>query len=129
MEEKTTQPPLFVDGHLNAGRARPANLHPKPGDDRTVVDRYFPDAPEPSSRPDDVREEVWSRLLAYRDAKSYVFWGLSMISRVFYAAAVMSSASIPPHDPASGHLRYCEYRNLCPWCADGVITVMGREQD
>ena len=129
VEEKTTQPPLFVDGHLNAGRARPANLKPKPGDDRTVVDRYFPDAPEPSSRPDDVREEVWSRLLAYRDAKSYVFWGLSMISRVFYAAAVMSSASIPPHDPASGHLRYCEYRNLCSWCADGVITVMGREQD
>ncbi|WP_314688542.1 PD-(D/E)XK nuclease family protein [uncultured Bifidobacterium sp.] len=120
--ENAAQPPIFDGDHLNAGLYRPRS-HARD------LWTLFPDFPVLGDRPDAVSAGAWSRLLRERDEGRLTFWALSMIARVFYAAAVTTTDLVPPHPVVDGaHRRYCRYAGVCPRCSEGIETVMGRER-
>ncbi|MCI1833102.1 MAG: PD-(D/E)XK nuclease family protein [Bifidobacterium sp.] len=107
------QPPLMVDGHLN---------------DSVFTARYhyssmaaLLDAPVlPEDAPEGVDPHAWGQFLALRGTQAV--WALTMISRVFYAAAASRSAHLIAH-PQPSHLRYCRMTAACPACAGHSDTV------
>lgn len=120
--ENAAQPPIFDGSHINAGLYHPRS-HAK------GLWTLFPDSPALGDRPDSVSAGAWSRLLRERDEGRLTFWALSMIARVFYAAAVTTTDLVPPHPVVDGrHRRYCRYAGVCPRCSEGIETVMGRER-
>ena len=73
--------------------------------------------------PDGVDGEVWAMLAksAHGESKLLV-WSLTMIARVFYAAAASLASTIDAH-PTPEHLRYCHDKPICPACAEKMQTV------
>ncbi|WP_300765666.1 PD-(D/E)XK nuclease family protein [uncultured Bifidobacterium sp.] len=126
-EEWAAQPPLFDGDHINVRTAR--NISTKKNPDKTVLDDFFADPPKLDVRPPAVGEQAWNRVLSDRDSRSYGFWSLCMIARVFYAASIMDASRIPRRQPSKQHIAYCRHRTLCPWCSDEIVTVMGREEE
>ncbi|PLS27384.1 PD-(D/E)XK nuclease superfamily [Bifidobacterium anseris] len=73
--------------------------------------------------PDGVDEEVWAMLAASARAESKLLvWSLTMIARVFYAAAASLASTIDAH-PTPEHLKYCHDKPICPACAEKMQTV------
>jgi integrase/recombinase XerC len=54
-------------------------------------------------------------------------WSLSMIARVFYAAAASRSTHIQAR-PKPDHLQYCRMKAACPACAGEINTVFETRQ-
>lgn len=69
--------------------------------------------------PGNISEKVWKAFLSLPTCAK---WSLAMISRVFYAAAIIKSHKITAK-PTPQHMRYCRNRNVCPACAGQVDTV------
>ncbi|RSX47185.1 PD-(D/E)XK nuclease family protein [Bifidobacterium castoris] len=73
--------------------------------------------------PDGVDEEVWGMLAASaRGESKLLVWSLTMIARVFYAAAASLASTIDAH-PTPEHVRYCHDKPICPACAEKMQTV------
>ncbi|MBT1164291.1 PD-(D/E)XK nuclease family protein [Bifidobacterium felsineum] len=117
--EGTFQPPLFTEGSLNAEPFTQRTGYPS-------LDK-FRDVPAPSAqqRPRNVSEEAWQQFLSL--AGTQTMWSLTMISRVFYAAAASRSATLDAH-PQSTHIEHCRMKNVCPACAGQVDTVFETRQ-
>ena len=86
--EGAFQPPLFTDGSLNAEPFTPRYWYKDPN-------RFF-DIPaiDPATPPEGVSAEAWAQFAAL--AGTQTLWSLTMIARVFYAAAASRSAIIEP---------------------------------
>ncbi|WP_125967743.1 PD-(D/E)XK nuclease family protein [Bifidobacterium samirii] len=112
------QPPLFVDGHLNDTAYRPRFHYPKP---EALLD--VPDLP--AQAPQGVGEDTWRGLLELRGTQAV--WALTMVSRVFYAAAACRSTRFAAR-PQPYHVRKCRRKDVCPACAGQVDTVFETRQ-
>ncbi|KAB7787345.1 PD-(D/E)XK nuclease family protein [Bifidobacterium cebidarum] len=117
--EGTFQPPLFTGGSLNAEPFAQRTGFPS-------LDK-FRDVPTPSAeqRPLGVSEGTWQQFLSL--ASTQAMWSLTMISRVFYAAAASRSTKLDAH-PQSAHIEHCRMKNVCPACAGQVDTVFETRQ-
>ena len=112
------QPPLFIDGHLNDTAYMPRFHYPKP---ETLLD-----VPDLSGQaPQGVGEDTWRELLALRGTQAV--WALTMVARVFYAAAACRSTRFTAR-PQSYHVRSCRRKDVCPACAGQVDTVFETRQ-
>ena len=112
------QPPLFTDGSLNAEPFTPRSHYPDPG--------KLMDVPALGGEaPEDMDPQVWERFTALNGTQT--LWSLTMIARVFYAAAASRSERLTAH-PSEQHLAYCRMRTICPACAGGVDTVFETRQ-
>lgn len=69
--------------------------------------------------PDGVSEQAWQSFRCLSDTAK---WSLTMIARVFYAAACARSKLIVAH-PTSEHLKYCRAKQVCPACAGSIETI------
>lgn len=69
--------------------------------------------------PNNVSDQAWQ---SFRCLSETAKWSLTMISRVFYAAAAVRSKQIIAH-PTSQHLKYCRAKQVCPACAGRIDTV------
>lgn len=69
--------------------------------------------------PTNVSDQAWQ---SFRCLSETAKWSLTMISRVFYAAAAVRSKQIIAH-PTSQHLKYCRAKQVCPACAGRIDTV------
>lgn len=89
--EGAFQPPLFTDGSLNAEPFTPRYWYKDPN-------RFF-DIPaiDPATPPEGVSAEAWAQFAAL--AGTQTLWSLTMIARVFYAAAASRSAIIEAPRP------------------------------
>ncbi|WP_241519669.1 PD-(D/E)XK nuclease family protein [Bifidobacterium callitrichidarum] len=117
--EGVFQPPLFRSGALNEEPFTP-RFHYKSPD--TFYDVPWPDAATP---PEDVSREDWERFTNL--AGTQAMWALTMIARVFYAAAASRSEAIAAH-PQPTHVAFCRMKHICPACAGQVDTVFETRQ-
>ncbi|WP_238548404.1 PD-(D/E)XK nuclease family protein [Bifidobacterium biavatii] len=116
--ESLYQPALFAAGRLN---------------DTTYTPRYFykdmaklADVPElPLDPPSGVSARVWERFLSLRGTQA--IWALTMIARVFYAAAASRSERLIVH-PQAAHVRFCRLKSACPACAGRIDTIFETRQ-
>ena len=111
--ESLYQPALFVDGHLNDTAYVPRYHYQKA---ETLLD--VPALPEQA--PPGVDGAVWRGLLALRGTQAV--WALTMIARVFYAAAACRSGRFVAR-PQPYHVGRCRRKDVCPACAGQVDTV------
>ncbi|WP_334212621.1 UvrD-helicase domain-containing protein, partial [Bifidobacterium pseudocatenulatum] len=114
--EGAFQPPLFTDGSLNAEPFTPRYWYKDPN-------RFF-DIPaiDPATPPEGVSAEAWAQFAAL--AGTQTLWSLTMIARVFYAAAASRSAIIEAH-PQDTHIGFCRMKNVCPPVDADVLVVAG----
>lgn len=116
--ESLYQPPLFAGGSLNDGAFAARYYYKDPA--------KLTDIPELDERPPrGVRESVWRRFLELRGTQAV--WALTMISRVFYAAAASRSRRLIAH-PQPSHVEACRLKESCPACAGQVDTVFETRQ-
>lgn len=117
--EGAFQPPLFTDGSLNAEPFTPRYWYKDPN-------RFF-DIPaiDPATPPEGVSAEAWAQFAAL--AGTQTLWSLTMIARVFYAAAASRSAIIEAH-PQDTHIGFCRMKNVCPACAGQIDTIFETRQ-
>ncbi|WP_044087373.1 PD-(D/E)XK nuclease family protein [Bifidobacterium bombi] len=109
--EAKFQPPLFVSGHLNDTAFLARRGYPQPG-------RLY-DVPNlPEEAPSGVSQNAWRGFVGLRGTQ--VVWSLTMISRVFYAAAASRSRRFTAYQQ---HDHYCTMPTVCPVCAGQVDTV------
>ena len=117
------QEPLFDGEALNAGavhkRADPAGTYAV-----SSLQVLFPDIKSfDDLKTPDVDEAVWDMLAARAHGDSgTLIWSLTMIARVFYAAAASMASTIDAH-PTADHLRFCGDKPICPACAEKLQTV------
>ncbi|MBM6706721.1 PD-(D/E)XK nuclease family protein [Bifidobacterium pullorum subsp. saeculare] len=116
--ESAFQPALFEGGALNdttyIGRSHygeATSLLDVPG---------LPDLP-----PAGVRGRTWERFLSLRGTQAV--WALTMIARVFYAAAASRSARLVAH-PTAQHRAHCRMATVCPACSGKIDTVIETRQ-
>lgn len=112
-DETLFQPPLFHAGTLNATgftrRSHYAEL------------QKLADLPDPPTEaPEGVSAQAWQQLLSLRGTQAV--WALTMISRIFYAAAASRSKTLVAR-PQSSHVQFCRMKTVCPACAGEVDTV------
>ena len=88
--------------------------------------RFF-DIPaiDPATPPEGVSAEAWAQFAAL--AGTQTLWSLTMIARVFYAAAASRSAIIEAH-PQDTHIGFCRMKNVCPACAGQIDTIFETRQ-
>lgn len=117
--EGAFQPPLFTDGSLNAEPFAERHGYRKP-------DKFY-DMPVPTldHKPQHVSEDAWQQFVSF--AGTQTMWSLTMISRVFYAAAASRSAKLDAH-PQPTHVEHCRMKHVCPACAGQVDTVFETRQ-
>lgn len=116
-QEGLYQPALFHDGSLNTTTFVPRT--------RSSFDSLS-DVPNlPELPPRGVSGATWSRFLTLRGTQA--IWSLTMISRVFYAAAASRSARLEAH-PTSDHMGFCRMKSSCPACAKAINTVFETRQ-
>lgn len=113
------QPPLFTDGSLNAEpfTARYHYASPSSWYDMPILCA--------EQRPEPVGEAAWEQCMSLNGTQT--IWSLTMIARVFYAAAASRSIRLDAH-PQSEHVRFCRMGNVCPACAQQVDTVFETRQ-
>ena len=107
--EGAFQPPLFTDGSLNAEPFTPRYWYK---DSQPFL--FDIPAMDPATPPEGVSAEAWAQFAAL--AGTQTLWSLTMIARVFYAAAASRSAIIEAH-PQDTHIGFCRMKNVCPACA------------
>ena len=120
--ESLFQPPLFTDGALNT-QAFTARFHYKNPD--SLFDMPVPDA---NNVPEGVSAQAWQQFAAL--AGTQTLWSLTMIARVFYAAAASRSATLTAH-PTAVHVKSCAKRQIsqvCPACGGQIDTVFETRQ-
>lgn len=88
--------------------------------------RFF-DIPaiDPATPPEGVSAEAWAQFAAL--AGTQTLWSLTMIARVFYAAAASRSAIIEAH-PARHPYRILPYEERRPACAGQIDTIFETRQ-
>ena len=99
-QEGMYQPALFADGSLNTSSFMPRNRY-------KTLDKLS-DAPDLIEEPPTgVSAAAWRQFLGMRGTQAV--WSLSMIARVFYAAAASRSTHIQAR-PKPDHLQYCRMK-------------------
>ncbi|WP_241218810.1 PD-(D/E)XK nuclease family protein [Bifidobacterium dolichotidis] len=113
--ENVAQPALFVNGALNADAYRQRPYFKE-------ISKLF-NIELPEEAPAGVDEHAWQQLLELRGTNA--IWSLTMIARVFYAAAASVSTTLTAH-PTAGHMNHCQNdvkHTICPACGQGTDTV------
>ncbi|MCH9275291.1 PD-(D/E)XK nuclease family protein [Bifidobacterium amazonense] len=117
-QESLYQPALFHDGRLNDTPFTPRYFYKDPA--------KLADVPElPADPPQGVDARTWERFLALRGTQAV--WALTMIARVFYAAAASRSEHLTVH-PQAAHMRFCRMKAACPACAGRIDTIFETRQ-
>lgn len=114
--ESHMQQPLFASGNLNTGAFVPRYYVKK-------LDKDFQDGLDEMLPPMEVSDEHWSEFVGLRNTMAV--WSLTMIARVFYAAAASRANEITAR-PTSEHMKYCRNTAVCPACAGEQNTVFER---
>ena len=114
--ESHMQQALFANGSLNTGAFVPRYYIKK-------LDKDFQDGLDEMLPPMEVSDEHWSEFVGLRDTMAV--WSLTMIARVFYAAAASMANEITAR-PTSEHMKYCRNIAVCPACAGEQNTVFER---
>lgn len=115
--ESHMQQSLFANGSLNMGAFVPRYSVKK-------LDKDFQDGLDEMLPPLEVSDEHWSEFVGLRDTMAV--WSLTMIARVFYAAAASRASEITAR-PTSEHMKYCRNTAVCPACAGEQNTVFERK--
>lgn len=114
--ESHMQQALFANGSLNTGAFVPRYYIKK-------RDKDFQDGLDEMLPPMEVSDEHWSEFVGLRNTMAV--WSLTMIARVFYAAAASRANEITAR-PTSEHMKYCRNTAVCPACAGEQNTVFER---
>lgn len=114
--ESHMQQALFASGSLNTGAFVPRYYVKQ-------LDKDFQDGLDEMLPPMEVSDEHWSEFIGLRDTMAV--WSLTMIARVFYAAAASRANEITAR-PTSEHMKYCRNTAVCPACAGEQNTVFER---
>ena len=114
--ESHMQQSLFARGSLNTGAFVPRYYVKK-------LDKDFQDGLDEMLPPMEVSDEHWSEFVGLRNTMAV--WSLTMIARVFYAAAASRANEITAR-PTSEHMKYCRNTAVCPACAGEQNTVFER---
>lgn len=114
--ESHMQQALFANGSLNTGAFVPRYYIKK-------LDKDFQDGLDEMLPPMEVSDEHWSEFAGLRNTMAV--WSLTMIARVFYAAAASRANEITAR-PTSEHMKYCRNTAVCPACAGEQNTVFER---
>lgn len=114
--ESHMQQALFANGSLNTGGFVPRYYIKK-------LDKDFQDGLDEMLPPMEVSDEHWSEFVGLRNTMAV--WSLTMIARVFYAAAASRANEITAR-PTSEHMKYCRNTAVCPACAGEQNTVFER---
>lgn len=114
--ESHMQQALFANGSLNTGAFVPRYYIKK-------LDKDFQDGLDEMLPPMEVSDEHWSEFVGLRNTMAV--WSLTMIARVFYAAAASMANEITAR-PTSEHMKYCRNTAVCPACAGEQNTVFER---
>lgn len=114
--ESHMQQALFANGSLNTGAFVPRYYIKK-------LDKDFQDGLDEMLPPMEVSDEHWSEFVGLRNTMAV--WSLTMIARVFYAAAASRANEITAR-PTSEHMKYCRNTAVCPACAGELNTVFER---
>lgn len=114
--ESHMQQALFANGSLNTGAFVPRYYIKK-------LDKDFQDGLDEMLPPMEVSDEHWSEFVGLRNTMAV--WSLTMIARVFYAAAASRANEITAR-PTSEHMKYCRNIAVCPACAGEQNTVFER---
>ncbi len=114
--ESHMQQALFASGSLNTGAFVPRYYIKK-------LDKDFQDGLDEMLPPMEVSDEHWSEFVGLRDTMAV--WSLTMIARVFYAAAASRANEITAR-PTTEHVKYCRNTAVCPACAGEQNTVFER---
>lgn len=114
--ESHMQQALFANGSLNTGVFVPRYYVKK-------LDKDFQDGLDEMLPPMEVSDEHWNEFVGLRDTMAV--WSLTMIARVFYAAAASRANEITAR-PTSEHMKYCRNTAVCPACAGEQNTVFER---
>lgn len=117
--EGVFQPPLFTNGSLNAEPFTDRAWYKDPA---KFFDMPIPDSATP---PAGVDTETWKQFVSLTGTQA--LWSLTMIARVFYAAAASRSSVINAH-PQATHVAYCRMTGVCPACAGKLDTVFETRQ-
>ena len=115
--ESHMQQALFASGSLNTGAFVPRYYVKK-------LDKDFQDGLDEMLPPMEVSDEHWSEFVGLRNTMAV--WSLTMIARVFYAAAASRASEITAR-PTSEHMKYCRNTAVCPACAGEQNTVFERK--
>ena len=117
-DEAYHQQALFAGGSINAGDFIPRKYVPK-------MASVFTSGLDDVDRPAQVSEEHWKQLLESRSKMTV--WSLTMIARVFYAAAASRATRITAR-PTVEHVGYCRTygSGVCPACQGEQNTVFER---
>ncbi len=89
----------------------------------TSLGSVFQDGLDDAEKPQEVGGEHWLQFLGLRSTMAV--WSLTMISRVFYAAAASRAVRITAR-PTAEHVGYCRCKDVCPACAGELNTVFER---
>ncbi|WP_420838194.1 PD-(D/E)XK nuclease family protein [Bifidobacterium santillanense] len=123
------QPALFSRGSLNADGFTPRSYFREASRilEMPVLDPERPGVVDGTDMglPDGVTATQW-RALASLDG-TQALWSLTMIARVFFAAAASRSEHLTAH-PTKAHLSHCRMRTVCPACAGEIDTVFETRQ-
>lgn len=114
--ESHMQQSLFASGSLNTGAFVPRYYVKK-------LDKDFQDGLDEMLPPMEVSDEHWSEFVGLRNTMAV--WSLTMIARVFYAAAASRANEITAR-PTSEHMKYCRNTAVCLACAGEQNTVFER---
>ena len=116
--ESAFQPPLFLNGALNAEGFVARDHYPR-------LDKFTDIPPLPAGKPsalDAVDDNAWQGFLSWNGTQA--MWSLTMIARVFYAAA----AHVIVAHPTRQHKGHCRMTDVCPACAGQIDTVFETRQ-
>lgn len=89
-------------------------------------DPQYLEIPElPETPPAGVRAAAWDQIVRLRGSQT--LWALTMVARVFYAAAASRSSLLIAH-PTPDHVKHCRMTTSCPACAGELNTVYETRQ-
>ena len=89
-------------------------------------DPQYLEIPElPETPPAGVRAAAWDQIVRLRGSQT--LWALTMVARVFYAAAASRSSLLIAH-PTPDHVKHCRMKASCPACAGELNTVYETRQ-
>ena len=89
-------------------------------------DPQYLEIPElPETPPAGVRAAAWDQIVRLRGSQT--LWALTMVARVFYAAAASRSSLLIAH-PTPDHAKHCRMKASCPACAGELNTVYETRQ-
>ena len=89
-------------------------------------DPQYLEIPElPETPPAGVRTAAWDQIVRLRGSQT--LWALTMVARVFYAAAASRSSLLIAH-PTPDHVKHCRMKASCPACAGELNTVYETRQ-